>query len=214
MVLWSDLTVKDKIKLFSYWSLITIITNLVQLFGALTDICSTNKFFSIDNSNEFLIGMGCMMAWIGSIRYMDTSKKYSILGRTLSLSMPNVIRTLISTLPILMGYTFLGMCLFYRSNRFSSAAGCLSTLYSLMNGDMVYDTFSDLRATNYLFGQIYLYTFIFFSICVIQSLFISVIEDAHLTAKYTTSTDIFYGESGKKPAGPEQQRGRQPEADN
>lgn len=82
-----------------------------------------------------------------------------------------------------------------------------------MNGDMVYDTFSDLRATNYLFGQIYLYTFIFFSICVIQSLFISVIEDAHLTAKYTTSTDIFYGVSGKRPVGREQQRGRQPEAD-
>jgi hypothetical protein len=91
-----------------------------------------------------MIGLGCMAAWLGLIRYMETSKNYSILAKTLSFAMPNVLKTLISALPVLMGYTFLGLALFWQSNRFSSAPGCLTTLYSLMFGDMVYDTFHDL----------------------------------------------------------------------
>ncbi len=125
-----------------------------------------------------MIGLGCMAAWLGLIRYMETSKNYSILAKTLSFAMPNVLKTLISALPVLMGYTFLGLALFWQSNRFSSAPGCLTTLYSLMFGDMVYDTFHDLSQTNYLSSQLYLYSFVFFSVCVINSLFISVIVDA------------------------------------
>ena len=92
------------------------------------------------------------MAWLTLIRYMDSSKDFGILGRTLSLSMPNVMRTLISSIPILIGYTFLGVCLFWRSNRFSSASGSLVTLYALMNGDMVYDSFYELSYIHYIYG--------------------------------------------------------------
>ena len=143
-MLWSDLTLMDKVKLFSLWSVVSIITNIIQIFGALTNMISNEKVFSIDTHSELLIGLGCMLAWINLIRYMDTGK-YSIFEKTLTLSMPNVLRTLISALPILMGYTFLGLALFWESNRFNSAAGSLFTLYALMNGDMVYDTSVDLR---------------------------------------------------------------------
>ena len=135
-----------------------------------------------------MIGLGCMAAWLGLIRYMETSKNYSILAKTLSFAMPNVLKTLISALPVLMGYTFLGLALFWQSNRFSSAPGCLTTLYSLMFGDMVYDTFHDLSQTNYLSSQLYLYSFVFFSVCVINSLFISVIVDAFNHSKNEKAT--------------------------
>lgn len=114
--------------------------------------------------------------------------------------MPNVFRTLVSSLPVIMGYTFLGLALFWKSNRFESAAGCLTTLYALMCGDMVYDTFYDLSQTNLFLSQLYLYSFVFFSICVVNSLFISVIEDAYITAKYTSQVDTFFGRGeGKVP---------------
>ena len=201
MILWEDLTINDKIKLFSYWSLLSIISNLLQIFGSLTNIMSVYNFLSIDKttgSQELLIGLGCMSAWIGVVRYMETSEQYSILGRTLTFAMPNVMKTLISTLPVLMGYTFLGVALFWKSNRFSSATGCLTTLYALMFGDMVYDTFYDLSLTHFFYSQIYLYSFVFFSICVINSLFISVIEDAYVTAKYTSRLDMFLGRPGQQ----------------
>jgi len=94
--------------------------------------------------------------------------------------MPNVMRTLVSAFPLLMGYTFLGVSLFWKSNRFTTAAGSFSTLIALMFGDMIYDTYADVNGLHYIISQIYVYTFLFFSICVIQSLFISVIEDAYV----------------------------------
>ena len=150
MILWNDLTFYDKVKLFSIWSIFTIISNVMQLFGSLQNIISVYNIFEADPNNppgngvEVLVGVGCMAAWIGLIRYMETSKHYSILAKTLNEWMPTILKTLISALPILMGYTFLGLALFWKSNRFSSATGCLTTLYSLMFGDMVYDTFHDL----------------------------------------------------------------------
>lgn len=187
LVLWEDLTFQDKIQLFSYWSLVSIVSNFLMIFGSLANLLSATQKLELDRSSgsiELLIGLGCMSAWVGLVRYMETSTEYSILGRTLYLAMPNVLKTMISIMPVLMGYTFLGVALFYQSNRFSSATGCLTTLYALMFGDMVYETFHDLSATHYLYAQVYLYSFIFFSICVINSLFISVIEDAYVTAKY------------------------------
>ena len=57
-----------------------------------------------------------------------------------------------------------------------------------MNGDIVSNTFVDLKGIHYLLGQVYLYSFVFFSICVIQSLFVSVIEDAYVSAKYVPNS--------------------------
>ena len=125
-----------------------------------------------------------MFAWVGLVRYMETSKDYSRLANTLSLALPAVGRTLLSALPIFMGYACLGTALFWQSNRFSSTTGCLTTLYALMFGDMIYDTFYDLSQTSYISSQVYLYSFIFFSVCVINSLFISIIVDAFNSAKH------------------------------
>lgn len=205
MLLWSDLTLQDKIKLFSYWTIVSILANLFQLFGSLSNLITLYDFFDLNrspdstmsNNVELLIGMGCMLAWIGLIRYMETSDEYSILGKTFSIAMPNVTRTLISILPVLMGYTFLGLAIFWKSNRFSSATGVLTTLYALMFGDMVYDTFYDLSLTHFMYSKIYLFSFVFFSVCVINSLFISVIEDAYVSAKYTSRLDLFLGKQGK-----------------
>lgn len=157
MVLWDDLSFYVKIKLFSYWSIVFLIANLIQLFGALSNIITVFNILDMGETSitsnggvETLIGLGCMSAWIGLIRYMETSKNYSLLANTIGKAMPTVLKTLISALPLFLGYAFLGLAMFWRSNRFSSTSGCLMTLYSLMQGDMVYDTFHDLGQTNYL----------------------------------------------------------------
>ena len=132
----------------------------------MSNICSHGGFMLVSNDSELFVGLGCMLAWFGLVKYMDYSKNYSIMGKTLSFSMPNVIRTLISTIPFMLGYAFLGTCLFWKSNRFQSVSDSLFLLYGLMNGDIIYDTFDDIK-DKYFLAQIYLYSFLFFSICVI-----------------------------------------------
>jgi hypothetical protein len=151
-MLWEDLNISDKVKLFSIWSIISILGNIIQMFGSLTNIFQSEQYFVVSMTSELPIGIGCMFAWIGLIKYMESTKEYSILGRTISLSLPHVARTMLSSLPLLCGYAFLGVAIFWRSNRFSSASGSLFTLYALMNGDMVYDSFNDIKHINYLFA--------------------------------------------------------------
>lgn len=55
-----------------------------------------------------------------------------------------------------------------------------------------------------------MYTFLFFSVSVIQSLFISVIEDAYVSIKYIKKEDQFYGKTVTMPLH-EIARGRIPE---
>lgn len=123
-------------------------TNIVTVYWGLSPQDPNAQVLA----GDLLIGLGCASAWLGLIRYMETSTNYSILGKTLFLSMPNTIKTMISTLPVLMGFTFLGVALFWRSNRFDSASGCLATLYALMFGDMVYDTFYDVMGISWVWG--------------------------------------------------------------
>ena len=77
MLLWEDLTFQDKMKLFGNWSILSIVSNILQIFGSLTNIFSVYDLIDTDNSSgnsELLIGLGCMLAWIGLVKYMETSE--------------------------------------------------------------------------------------------------------------------------------------------
>ena len=78
---------------------------------------------------------------------------------TLNLSFPLVIRFIIGVLPLFLGFLFFGYALFWESERFSSIASSMRTLFSMINGDSVYSTFEDLKRENFFISQIYLYIF-------------------------------------------------------
>lgn len=39
-MLWEDLTLGDKMKLFGYWTVVSVISNMLQLFGSLSSVVS------------------------------------------------------------------------------------------------------------------------------------------------------------------------------
>jgi len=137
VILWQDLKFSDKAKLCGYGSLFIILMNTVQIIGSLNHLGEAFQFFGgleqqfpmegfRRSDPEILVGFGCLLAWVTIIRYMGYSKQYAVLYKTLQIAMPNVIITLICILPILLGYTFLGMSWFYKSGRFSSTANSFS----------------------------------------------------------------------------------------
>jgi hypothetical protein len=111
-VKWENLTLRDRFNLFSIWSLTSLISNFSSLFGSFFYIF--RGFLYIELSN-FVIGFGCALAWIGCIRYLGTTYKYSFILRTFKRSLPIVLRTIISMIPFFIGYAFLGVCLFWES---------------------------------------------------------------------------------------------------
>jgi len=93
-------------------------------------------------------------------------------------------RALVSMIPLFIGYAFLGMAIFWESRRFATISVSCYTLFSLMHGDMIWDTYNDMIQINSIYAQVYLYSYIFVSICVIANIFTIIIEEGFMKPKY------------------------------
>jgi hypothetical protein len=62
-------------------------------------------------------------------------------------------------LPIFVGFIFFGLCIFWRSERFVNPSQTMITLFGLINGDGVFDTFNDLSGVSFFLGNVYCYSF-------------------------------------------------------
>ena len=125
-------------------------------------------------------------------KYLSTDREYSLVSKTLTYSLPTLSKTLLGVMPFFLGYTFFGLCLFWDSNRFDETSTTMFTLFAIMFGDMIWDTYNDVSFARYLICQLYLYTFVFFAVCVIQNVFLVVIEDGYLTTKYAVTSDNLW----------------------
>ena len=172
--------IKNKNKLeLSWWPITCLIGNLVEVFGS--GLCLTS--YEISSTQEILIGMGCMICYCGIGRYIEYNSEYSAIYSTLKSSLPNVMRYLFGVMPIFFGFTFLGVCLFWRSDRFSDTSSTMNALFALMHGDSIFDILKDLSSFSFLLGQIYIYIFCTLFIVIVLNVFISIIEEAYIVKK-------------------------------
>ena len=153
----------NKKLIFDGWSIICLIGNMLQILGSVLILINSQSLLLFSN---VVIGFGSMIAYINMGRYIEDNPDYSTINETIIRSLPKVLRYLLGVLPIFMGFMFfgkflfkLGICVFWRSERFTSISSTVIALFSLINGDSVYSTFSDLKQTSYFLGQIYLYLF-------------------------------------------------------
>jgi hypothetical protein len=93
---------------------------------------------------------------------------------------PFMIRALISIVPLFIGYAFLGISYFWESRRFTSFSISCYTLFALMHGDMIWDTYNDMIQIDQLAAQLYLYSYIFIATCVICNIFTIIIEEGYM----------------------------------
>ena len=92
-------------------------------------------------------------------------------------------RFAICTAFVYAGYTFCGWLVFAPYHfKFQTLSSTSETLFSLVNGDDMFATFSMMSAKDGLvhtFSRIYLYTFVMLFIYVVLSLFIAIIMDTY-----------------------------------
>lgn len=138
---WNDLMFWDKMRLFDSWAIISIIANLAQIIGCTYSIF--RNYLDIVTADTML-GLGCMLAWWTMLRYFFKTQAYKSMLASFIKSAPYVSRALISMIPLFIGYAFLGMAIFWESRRFSDFGVSCYTLFALMYGDMIWDTYNDL----------------------------------------------------------------------
>jgi hypothetical protein len=94
---------------------------------------------------------------------------------------------MVGVFPTFMGYALFGMLFFgNRTGRFSTLVASMFTLFSMLNGDILRDTFLDLYPIAPMVSQLYLYTFISFFIYCVLAVFVAIMEHAyeHVRVKY------------------------------
>ena len=138
---WDDLLLWDKIRLFDPWCIISILANICQIEGCWYTIYRDKLDLNeVDN----ILGIGCMLAWWTMLRYLLKTEQYKSMLVSFQKAAPFIVRALISIVPLFIGYAFLGISYFWESRRFTSFSISCYTLFSLMHGDMIWDTYNDM----------------------------------------------------------------------
>lgn len=162
------------------WNFISFISSILQFFGSFILIINATK---IMRSIEIFIGLGGMMAFMNLGRYLEYNVKYSQIYQTINLAMPIVYKYLIGVLPIFLGFLMLGLALFWRSDNFDNPLQAFATLFSLSQGDVVFDIFTDIGQISKISGYLYLTAFLIFFMTIVTNIFIAIIEEAYIEGK-------------------------------
>ncbi|RZB40863.1 PKD channel and/or Ion trans domain containing protein, partial [Asbolus verrucosus] len=183
------LTQRDRNKFLNLWYIMIIINDVLIIIGSGIKEQIESKEFTSDQWNvcSLLLGMGNMLVWFGVLRYLGFFKTYNVVILTLEKAAPQVARFLLCALLIYAGFMFSGWLILGPYHlKFRSLSTTAECLFSLLNGDDMFATFSIMSTKStmlWCFSKIYLYSFISLYIYIILSLFISVIMDAYDTIK-------------------------------
>jgi len=87
---------------------------------------------------------------------------------------------MLGVVPLFYAYAIMGVALWsFDVDWFANTTKSAATLFALLNGDTLLDAFLNLRDTNWILTQIYLYSFLCLFIYCVLNITITIMEDAY-----------------------------------
>ncbi|KAL7396380.1 hypothetical protein ABVT39_004918 [Epinephelus coioides] len=177
----------DQGEFLNGWYVLVIISDLLAIVGSILKMEIQAKSLTSYDVCSIFLGTSTLMVWVGVIRYLGYFQKYNVLILTMKAAFPKVLRFCCCAGMIYLGYTFCGwIVLGPYHEKFEGLSRVAECLFSLLNGDDMFETFAQLKDKNtlvWLFSRVYLYSFISLFIYMVLSLFIALITDAYETIK-------------------------------
>lgn len=180
---------EDRWEFVNFWYIMIICNDVLLILGSIIKEQIERTNFAADQWNicSVLLGVGNLLVWFGVLRYFSFFKTYNVVILTLKRASPRILRFLLCALIIYAGFTFCGWLVLAPYHiKFRTLATTSECLFSLINGDDMFATFSIMSGKSQMlwwFCRIYLYSFIGLYIYVVLSLFIAVIMDSYDTIK-------------------------------
>lgn len=184
-----NLSMESRLEFLNIWYIMIIVNDILIILGsAIKEQIERNQFTNDQwNVCSLFLGTGNLLVWFGVLRYLGFFKTYNVVILTLKKAAPKIFRFSICALLIYAGFMFCGWLILGPYHmKFRSLATTSECLFSLINGDDMFATFSIMSKKSpmlWWFSRVYLYSFISLYIYVVLSLFISVIMDAYDTIK-------------------------------
>ena len=176
-------------KALNKWDIFIILSNLFQIIGSIVSFMLQKN---MNGSMDTYVGFGILLCYISLGKYLDYTPKYSLFYRTFVNSMSDFIPSFIAILPVFIGFTFLGLCLFWSSERFTTSTDIMKGLFAIMLGDSIYDIMSDIIDRSNFFGQIYGYLFTVLFIIVVMNVFVAIIQEGFMKTKFQNKSYWIY----------------------
>ncbi|CAH0398587.1 unnamed protein product [Chilo suppressalis] len=184
-----DLSMTGRLEFLNIWYIMIIANDILIIMGsAIKEQIERNQFTNDQwNVCSLFLGTGNLLVWFGVLRYLGFFKTYNVVILTLKKAAPKIFRFSVCALLLYAGFTFCGWLILGPYHmKFRSLSTTSECLFSLINGDDMFATFSIMSKKSpmlWWFSRVYLYSFISLYIYVVLSLFISVIMDAYDTIK-------------------------------
>ncbi|CAK1550926.1 unnamed protein product [Leptosia nina] len=183
------LSLDGRLEFLNIWYIMIIVNDILIIMGsAIKEQIERNQFTNDQwNVCSLFLGTGNLLVWFGVLRYLGFFKTYNVVILTLKKAAPKIFRFSCCALLLYAGFMFCGWLILGPYHmKFRSLATTSECLFSLINGDDMFATFSIMSRKSpmlWWFSRVYLYSFISLYIYVVLSLFISVIMDAYDTIK-------------------------------
>ncbi|XP_052815649.1 mucolipin-3-like isoform X2 [Mya arenaria] len=178
--------------LFKFWLIFCVTGDVFILIGtldlkyAMNDHRETVALPSYDEL-AFHIGMGCLLGWISILRFLKINIKFSLLFHTLYYSFWNVFAFIVCAGVLFVGFfacAYVSLGVYHV--KFASQESSAETLFSLINGDDVYNTFASLddrlagdQKTVKLHRNIIVYSFVILFTIIMLNLIIALFNSAY-----------------------------------
>ncbi|XP_068728458.1 mucolipin-3-like [Montipora capricornis] len=179
-----DFTFWDYREFVSMWFFVIMISDSLTIIGLVYKMAIDQKDSDFYDVCSIFLGIAVLLVWIGLLRFLSYSKKYNILLLTLKAASPSMMRFVVCVSLLFAGFMFCGwFVLGPFHHKFKTLPITAECLYSMINGDDLFNTFAEVTARTpdliWIFSKIYLYVFISLFIYVVLSLFIGIIGDTY-----------------------------------
>eukprot|EP01061_Rhynchopus_euleeides_P028677 TRINITY_DN4678_c1_g2_i1.p1 TRINITY_DN4678_c1_g2~~TRINITY_DN4678_c1_g2_i1.p1 ORF type:complete len:706 (+),score=276.81 TRINITY_DN4678_c1_g2_i1:107-2224(+) len=165
--------------------LVVIASRILHIYCALT---SNTVDYSTLVAKTTISGLAIMLEWIVVMSHLENQPRFYLLMKTLRRGAPKALRFTLGCFPILMGYALCGTVMFGGyADRFGTLDDSFVVLFSLMNGDIVDETFASIFFEDSLFlkvfSRMYMYSFVALFIYAILNILLVILEDAYFLVK-------------------------------
>jgi hypothetical protein len=163
--------------MIDFWDIFLLLTCVLMICACLGRILG-NSVMSL-HQDQATFGFGCCCLWFTTVKYMQNSSRLYAIVLIVKRAAPQVFEILIGAIPGFICYGILGTAIFGASTtRFGSLQGSLTTLYSLMNGDIILETLDVVRLNFPFFGPFYICSFFFLYVYFFLNVILTVVEES------------------------------------
>lgn len=183
-----DLPWKEYGRFIKGWDLLVLAADLTTIIGNLGLQLQIDEQWTVTSLDTFtvLLGIGCLFAWIGLLRYFKFNYKFHLLFNTMYASIGDVLAYLACICVLFIAYMSFGYVVLGPYHiKFATASSTAETLFSIVNGDEIYATFAMLE-TDQTGGdlvpvvyKIYLGSFIAIFTIIVLNLLIALFTNAY-----------------------------------